>query len=407
MKRTPLLGALVCALWIATLGAVDVAAQDKGQGVRPEVGKPLQAAQSLIRQKKGREAMNEIAKAEAVPNLTSYENQVIAQMKAAAASASGDHDAVIRANEAVLNSGKVSGREALTLVQSIAVAYYNKKDYANSSKWAQRYFKDGGTDGSMRSVLLQSYYLNNECGAVNKMLGASVEEGNGKRPPEEDLQILANCYLKQKDTNGYVAAIEKLVVHYPKKEYWTDLLNRVQKKQGFSDRLALDVFRLKQATGNISTSDEYMEFAQLALQGGFPSEAKLVVDRAYEKGLFGAGKEADRQKRLKDLVAKQLDEMQKARPEIEKGGESVKDGMDLVKAGVNYVYEGQGDKGIKLIEQGIKLGGMKRPEDAKLQLGEAMIQAGQRNRAVTVLKGVKGTDGTADLARLWSLHALR
>jgi len=34
------------------------------QGVRPEVGKPLQAAQALIKQRKGREALAEVAKAE-------------------------------------------------------------------------------------------------------------------------------------------------------------------------------------------------------------------------------------------------------------------------------------------------------------------------------------------------------
>src|SRR5258706_15739592 len=91
-------------------GASAVVAQQKGDGVRPEVGKPLQAAQALLKQKKGREAMAEIAKAEAVPNRTAYENQIIGQMKAAAASASGDNDATIRANQALLDSGKVSGR---------------------------------------------------------------------------------------------------------------------------------------------------------------------------------------------------------------------------------------------------------------------------------------------------------
>ena len=78
-----------------------------------------------------------------------------------------------------------------------------------------------------------------------------------------------------------------------------------------------------------------------------------------------------------------------------------------MKIGANYVYEGNADKGIKMMEEGVKRGGLKRPEDAKLQLGEALIQAGQRGKAVNVLKDVKGTDGTADLARLWSLLAQR
>src|SRR5215212_8422539 len=146
ISRRAAIGAAVVFVSLA-FGAL---AQQKGEGVRPEVGKPLQAAQALVKQRKGREAMAEIAKAEAVPNRTAYENQIIAQMKAAASSASGDNDATIRNNMAVLESGKVSGREAATLVQGIAVAHYNKKEYAEAARWTQRYLKEGGSDPQMR-----------------------------------------------------------------------------------------------------------------------------------------------------------------------------------------------------------------------------------------------------------------
>ena len=76
-----------------------------------------------------------------------------------------------------------------------------------------------------------------------------------------------------------------------------------------------------------------------------------------------------------------------------------------MRIGLNYVYEGNAAKGIALIEQGIKKGGLKRPEDAKLRLGEAQIYAGNKQRGVQTLRDVKGNDGTADLARLWVLHA--
>ena len=73
--------------------------------------------------------------------------------------------------------------------------------------------------------------------------------------------------------------------------------------------------------------------------------------------------------------------------------------------GVNYLYEGNADKGVKLIEQAIKKGGLRRPDDAKLRLGEALMHAGRKQRGVQVMREVKGADGTADLARLWVLHA--
>jgi hypothetical protein len=402
MRLTPFVPALACALLIGFAGTV--AAQGKADSVRPEVGKPLQAANALVKQRKGREALAEIAKAEAVPNRTNYENQVIAQMKAAAASTSGDYEASIRANEALLESGRVTGREAVTLVQAVAVAHYNKKDYASAAKWTQRYFKEGGTDPQMRTVLLQSYYLGNDCTNVNKMLGAGGDD-NGRKGSEEELQILANCYLRQNDTGGYVATIEKLVVHYPKKQYWTDLLARVQKKPGFSDRLGVHVYRLRLATGNISSAADYMELVQLALQQGVPAEAKMIMDKGYAAGVLGKGEEASRHERLRALVTKQLEESQKNRDKDEREALASKDGNDLIRVGLNYVYEGKPDKGFPLIDQGIKKGGLKRPEDAKLRLGEAQLQSGRRESGVKTLREVKGNDGAADIARLWVLHA--
>jgi len=61
--------------------------------------------------------------------------------------------------------------------------------------------------------------------------------------------------------------------------------------------------------------------------------------------------------------------------------------------------------GISLMEQGIKKGNLRRPDDAKLRLGEAQIYAGKKSAGVQTLRDVKGTDGTADMARLWILNA--
>src|SRR6478735_1659058 len=154
MNRKALHVVLCAALMFGASAGFEAAAQ-KAEGVRPEVGKRLQAAQALVKQRKGREAMAEIAKAEAVPNRTANENLLINQMKGSAALAAGDNDAVIRAYEPMLEGGKGSPQ----MVQAVAVAYYQKKEYAKAAQWTNRYFKEGGNDAAMRTVLLQSYYL--------------------------------------------------------------------------------------------------------------------------------------------------------------------------------------------------------------------------------------------------------
>ncbi len=79
-----------------------------------------------------------------------------------------------------------------------------------------------------------------------------------------------------------------------------------------------------------------------------------------------------------------------------------KDGNALVRIGMAYTGLGQYDKGIALMQKGIAKGGMKHPEDARLHLGIAYLRAGNKAKANETLRGVKGTDGAADLARLWT-----
>lgn len=178
------------------------------------------------------------------------------------------------------------------------------------------------------------------------------------------------------------------------------MISRLRKKPGFSDRLSLDVYRLQLATGNLSSTDDFMEMSQLALQAGLPVEAKKVVDEGYAKGALGKGADVERQQRLKTLVDKRLAENQKASQD-EPAAQASPDGNALVNLGFNL----GGAKGIALMEAGIKKGGLKYPEDAKLHLAILMIQAGQKAKAVQMFKTVQGTDGAHDLANLWVLFA--
>lgn len=391
-------GALAAALLLAQ--AAPALAQNT---VRPEVGKPLQAADSLFKAKKYREALAKVAEAEAASGKTPYETYVIQRTRGSIAAAAGDHASAARDFEAVIASGRNTGAEQLKLIQAVAGLHYHAREYAKAAQWSARYQKEGGNDPAMQTLLVQSHFLLNDCAAVSRAVG----EGNGRKPAEQELQMLANCYNKQKDSTGYVAAIERLVTFYPKKEYWTDLLNRVQKKSGFSDRLSLDVFRLKLATGNVTTANDYLEMAQLAIQAGYPAEAKSVVDKGYEAKALGTGKDAERHQRLRDLVAKRLAEATQARDQVEKDAQADKGGDALVALGYSYVTEGAPQKGLAFMEQGIKKGGLKRPEDAKLLLGVAQLQSGSRARGLQTLKTVGGNDGTADLARLWILLGQR
>ena len=398
--------ALATTMAIGSTALSPAYAQD---AVRPEIGKPLQAASALLKSSKFREALAKIREVDGVPNKTANETYLIESMRGSAATGIGDNDTIIRSFESVIASGKVPAATQLKLIEALAGAHYRARDYAATNKWASRYLREGGGNSQIRTLLIQSYFQSGDFGnsAKESLIDIQADERAGRTPSEEKLQLLANSYLRQKNTSGYIATIEKLLNYYPKKSLWADVISRLQRKPGFSDRLALDVYRMQLATGNLTATNDYMEMSQLALQAGFPGEAKKVVDEGYANGALGKGAEVDRQKRLRDLVEKRVAENQKvlASGTEETAANAAKDGNAQVSLGYNLFTSGQAAKGIGMMEAGIKKGALKRPDDAALRLGTSLIQSGQKARGAQVLKGVKGTDGAQDLANLWVLFA--
>jgi tetratricopeptide (TPR) repeat protein len=254
----------------------------------------------------------------------------------------------------------------------------------------------------MRSLMIQSYYQAGDLQAASResMEDVQAAEKAGRAPPEDRLQLLANVASKSSERGAYVTALERLVAYYPKKEYWADLLRRIESKPGFSNRLTLDVYRLRLATKTLESGNDYSEAAQLALQQGQAGEAKKILDEGYAVGALGKGAEAERQKRLLALANQKATDAPKDLATAE--AEGAEDANALVRIGMAYTGLGQSDKGIALMQKGLGKPGLKNPEDARLHLGIAYLRAANRTKAVETLRAVKGTDGAADLARLWT-----
>lgn len=397
MKLTYLAAALLLA------AAVNLA---QAQALRPEVGKPLQQAYDLIKAGKGKEALAKVREAEGAPNKTAAESLQIDRMKASAAQRAGDNGTAIQALESL--HGRVGGGEQGQVAEQLAGAYAAARDNAKASQWVQKAQAAGNNSATLKQ--LQAYLQGNsgDFAAIARDASAAVAaaEHAGRKPDEADLLRLADAQLRTGNAVGQAATLEKLLFNYPKKDYWAIYLSRLQRKSGFSDRFSLDVMRLKLATGSLSKTEEFMEMSQLALQAGLPAEGKAIIDKGFAAGALGVGAEADRHKRLRDLANKQESEGKASIDQRAAAAVAAKEGNDLVLLGYAYATMGQSDKGLPLIEQGIAKGGLKRPEDAKLRMGLAMLQSGKNKaKAVQVLRSVQGADGAADLGRLWALYA--
>lgn len=392
MRRT-----VRAALW-GTAWALAVLSAHAGAAdtLRPEVAKPLNDAQTLYRAHNYRGALGRVAQAAAVPGKTPYETRVVEEMQGAAAVAAGDTGTAAQAYEALLASGQLDGAAQQPFAAALAGIYFQQKNYPAAIRTAQRYQKAGGRDPSVRELLLQSYFLAGDCANVVALLKPEVEAATrgGAAPPEARLQMVATCARKTNDNGAYGAALAQLVAYYPKPAYEEQWFDSVRSRPGYLPSLDLDIYRLRRATGTLTTADQYMETTQLALVAGLPAEAKQVIDQGFGSGVLGRDAGAGREERLQALVAKRL--------------QGQNDGADLpvdpVDRAFNLVFAGQVQQGLDAMNAAIAQG-VAHPDAARLRLGEAYYYAGQKARAVQVFRSVKGADGSADLARLWAIVA--
>jgi tetratricopeptide (TPR) repeat protein len=370
--------------------------------LRPEVGKPLQQASEYLKAGKAKEALAKVREADAVANKTPAEQLTVDRMRGAAAARAGDPQTAVKSFEATMASGKLSPAEQAQTAEQLAHLYSQLKDWNKAREWVQKAKQLGGNAADLDKLLA---YVNSQSGdfsAIARDAQAAIEaaEKAGRRPDEADLLRLSDALRRTGNNAGQSAVLEKLVSNYPKQEYWAIVLGRIQSKPGFSGRLTFDVMRLRRETKTLETAEDYVEMTQLALQNGQAAEAKAVIDEGFARGIVGKGAEAERQKRLQALAAQKAADAPRDLAKAE--AEFADDANAMVRIGMAYTGLGQYDKGIALIQKGIAKGGLKHLDDARLYLGIAYLRAGNKAKANEAFRAVKGTDGTADLARLWT-----
>jgi hypothetical protein len=394
-------GAVAAALLVAAWG---IHAAD---ALRPEVGKPLQAAQQLLKSQRYQDALAKLREADAVGGKSAAETLTIERMRLAVASAAGEIRTVSEAFGKIEASGGLSGADQTRAIESLAIGAYRARDYAAARQWAQRYVKDGGDSPSVRTVLVQSAYQAGDYAAVVREVRAGIQatEKAGGTPTEDSIKLLLAAASKTSDDASYLFGVEKLLSYHPKKQYWGELLAKLQSRPQFRDRFALETYRLALATDNLSRADDYVEFAQLAAQAGYPLEGKQVVDKGFAAGVLGTGADAARHQRLRDLLARRSQEDRAAWSQVEADARHASDGSALVKLGFNIVVAGDVSKGVSLMQEGIQKAPQQAAEAGKLRLGIALVLSGDKAKGKAALKGVSGNDGAAELARLWTLYA--
>ncbi|MGE0666786.1 MAG: tetratricopeptide repeat protein [Sphingomonadales bacterium] len=392
---------------VLTTGVVDtgVAMAAKQQKVSEKVGKPLQEAQQAIQAKDYAKALAKLEEAKAVDKRTPYENYVISQFETNAYVGMKQYDKAARAIQATIDSGIAAPEEVTTLRKNLIQIYYSLKNYNAAVQTAQQYLSQNPGDTDMQVLVAQSQYLQGKCaeaGATVKKLVDSARSA-GRPVKEEWLQIQLSCAHKAKDANSMRDALEQLVRVAPSnKDYWRDLINAFR-ATNTSDAMNLESFRLMKQVGAMTSTEDYVEAAQVAVLVGVPGVAQSLITQGYEKKLLGSGPDAGRHDRLKKMADDAAAQDKKETAGLAKEAAAATTGEKDIAVAESYASYGEYDKAVASYQAGIKKGGLKNPAAAQLHLGQALLAAGKKAEAQAAFKAVKGDAAYEKLATYWQI----
>ena len=391
----------------AAPAAPPAAAAASGPTLSAAVGKPLQAAQDAIKAGNHQDALARLAEAEALPGLTPYEVYITQRLKGPAALGAGDVVSAISQFEAVLASPLLPAADRAPITETTIKLLLQQKDHARAASLMQRYQADGGPSAEIGRLYPQVLsVLGDHAGVLRELAPQLAADAAAQRtPPEATLRLLAASQSALKDMPAYLGTLERLAASTGKADYWAELTARTARRDGFAeDRLRLDMYRLRRALGLALDAGELGDMAVRAQQAGLPAEARALLDEGFASGLLGKDDNAAADKKLRETAAKAAAQDRATLTESEAAALKGKDGNSAVSLGLALSATGAHDRALALMSQGQAKGGLRRPDDALLHLGLAQWRAGKIDDAQRSFAAVKGSDGVADLARLWGLY---
>jgi tetratricopeptide (TPR) repeat protein len=398
----------------AVMGAtslVPVVAADKKEEnkVSKDLAKPLKAAQDALQAKKYPDALAKLKEAESNPKKTPYDEHVINVLAGSAYARTNDYQSAEKAFEAQANDGFTEQSELPRIIKATAQINYQLKNYDKAIEFGNRAIKGGYGDEEVNVIVGQSYYLKGDYKGTLKFFEPIVESDikAGRTPKDQSLQLIMSSCVKTDDSACTTKALEKLVTYYPKPDYWKDLLYTLQqdRTQTQSDKNTLQLYRLMSEVDVLARADDYTEMAQLAMEQGSPGEAQHILEKGFQKGVFGDQRTKDKNQRLLDQAKKAAAADEASLPKIEKDADAAPTGDKDVGVGLAYLGYLQYDKATDLLTKGLTKGGVKSEAEARLLLGIAQLKGGHKDDAVKSFHAVKGDPTLERLANLWSLHA--
>jgi tetratricopeptide (TPR) repeat protein len=187
-----------------------------------------------------------------------------------------------------------------------------------------------------------------------------------------------------------------LVAAYPTATNWRDALLILRETSQLDTQAEVDVLRLSRAAGALAGERDYFELANTLNQGGYPGEAKAVIEDGIRRNQITASNPTFRD--LLTVATRRSVEDQRELPTAIAAANAAATGTPALRTADALLGYGRYTDAIPLYRAALTKGGVD-PNIVNLRLGMALALANQRAEAEAALRAVTGP--RAEIANYW------
>lgn len=171
----------------------------------------------------------------------------------------------------------------LSTLRALFQLYYSKEEYKKSIGYMDRWEAlRGEPDAGVTFIRATAYYqLEDFASAIKEALAVErIALANEKEVKENWWYLQVVIYNELKDTDSVINVLEKMIVVFPKKQYWMHLAGMYAEK-GQEDK-SLSAYYAAYSQGLFEKESEIVMLAQRLLNAAVPFEAAQVLEKGFK-----------------------------------------------------------------------------------------------------------------------------
>jgi len=305
----------------------------------------------------------------------------------------------IKSYEKVLAQPDLPEALVLSTLKTMAQLQFTQEDYNGALVTIDRLMKsitEPSADIFMLKgqALFQMEKYDEALGPIKIAIDMYRDQG---RPPKENwLLLLRVIYFERSDYDNMLKVVKELLQYYPKDTYILTLAGIYSEQGDTLKQLALTEVLYEK--GMLNSASNVTNLANLYLMHGLPYKAAVLLQAEIDKKVVEAN---ERNLRLLSQSWYQAREDQKAIPPLILAAGMSKNGELYIRLAQSHINLEQWKEASAAVQKGLKMGGLKRDDQANIMLGMALFNQKRLTQARRAFERANQDKRSARTASQW------